>query len=92
MNLIEIMQCFPDQGSCIDHLERIIWRSKPYCPLCGSVDVKRKYEDGTGRIGRWYCKDCDGSFKVTQGTLFHGTKIPLQMLTHGIGYHIWHLA
>ena len=78
MNLIEVMQQFPDQGSCIDHLERMRWRSTPYCPLCGSVEVKRKYEDGTGRIGRWHCKACSGSFKVTHGTLFHGTKIPLQ--------------
>ena len=78
MNLIEIMQRFSDQGSCIDHLECIRWRSTPYCPLCGSIEVKRKYEEGTGRIGRWHCKDCGGSFKVTHGTLFHGTKIPLQ--------------
>ena len=78
MNLIEVMERFPDQESCIDHLERIRWRSKPYCPHCGSVSIKRKYEDGTGRIGRWYCKDCKASFKVTHGTVFHGTKIPLQ--------------
>ena len=78
MNLIEVMQRFPDQEACIDHLERIRWRNKPYCPLCGSIRVKPKYEDGIGRIGRWHCHDCNASFKVTHGTLFHGTKIPLQ--------------
>ena len=38
----------------------------------------RKKEDGVGRVGRWNCHDCNTSFKVTCGTVFHGTKIPLQ--------------
>ena len=78
MNLIEVMERFPDQESCIDHLERIRWRGTPACPHCGSISVKRKKEDGEGRIGCWNCHDCNASFKVTQGTVFHGTKIPLQ--------------
>ena len=28
MNLIEVMERFPDQESCIEHLERIRWRGK----------------------------------------------------------------
>ena len=78
MNLIEVMEHFPDQESCIDHLERIRWRGTPVCPKCGSITVKRKKEYGEGRVGRWNCHDCKASFKVTHGTLFHGTKIPLQ--------------
>ena len=77
MNLIEVMERFPDQESCIEHLERIRWRGTPVCPHCGSIDVVRKKEDGEGRVGRWNCHDCNASFKVTQGTVFHGTKIPL---------------
>ena len=78
MNLIEVMERFPDQESCIEHLERIRWRETPVCPHCGSIDVVRKKEDGIGRVGRWNCHDCKASFKVTHGTLFHGTKIALQ--------------
>ena len=78
MNLIEVMKRFPDQESCISHLGRLRWRCQPFCPHCGSVDVIRKNESGTGRIGRWNCYDCNASFKVTCGTVFHGTKIPLQ--------------
>lgn len=37
-----------------------------------------KKEDTVGRVGRWHCRDCKTSFKVTQGTVFHGTKIPLK--------------
>ena len=78
MNLIEVMERFPDQESCIEHLERIRWQGKPVCPHCGSVGIVRKTEDGVGRVGRYHCHDCGASFKVTCGTVFHGTKIPLQ--------------
>lgn len=78
MNLIEVMERYPDQESCIDHLERIRWRGKPVCPHCGCVEVVRKKEEGVGRVGRWHCSACKASFKVTHGTVFHGTKIPLQ--------------
>ena len=37
MNLIEVMERFPDQESCIDHLERIRWQNKPICLHCGNV-------------------------------------------------------
>ena len=78
MNLIEVMERFPDQESCIDHLERIRWQGTPICPFCGCIEVVRKKEDGVGRVGRWHCSACKASFKVTHGTVFHGTKIPLQ--------------
>ena len=42
------------------------------------IEVKRKKEDGEGRVGRFHCSACKASFKVTHGTVFHGTKIPLQ--------------
>ena len=78
MNLIEVMERYPDQESCINHLERIRWRGTPVCPHCRCVKVVRKKENGVGRVGRWHCSACKASFKVTHGTVFHGTKIPLQ--------------
>lgn len=78
MNLIEVMERFPDQESCIDYLEHVRWQNKPVCPHCGSVSIKRKKEYGEGHIGRWHCSDCNASFKVTQGTVFYRTQIPLQ--------------
>lgn len=78
MNLIEVMECFPDQESCIEHLERIRWGGTPVCPHCGCVEVVRKKEDGLGRVGRFHCSACKASFKVTHGTIFHRTKISLQ--------------
>ena len=74
MDLLEVMERFPDQESCITHLEKIRWGDKSSCIHCGSTDIVRKKESGIGRIGRWNCHDCNASFKVTCGTIFHGTK------------------
>ena len=76
MNLITIFHRFPDQESCIEHLERVRFGDEPYCPHCGSVKVGRK-ADGF-RVGRWNCHDCHGSFNVMSGTVMQKTKVPLQ--------------
>lgn len=78
MNLIEVMERFPDQESCIEHLEHIRWRSGVQCSRCECEQVKRKKENSEGRVGRWHCAKCGLSFKVTHGTVFHGTKVVLQ--------------
>lgn len=78
MNLIDVMKRFPDQESCIEHLEKIRWDGDPHCPHCDSRKVYKRNETETGRIGRWNCRECKATFKVTQGTVFHGTKISLQ--------------
>ena len=78
MDLIKVMERFPDQEACIEHLEKIRWNGEPKCPHCESVNVAKRTETELGRIGRWQCHDCTATFKVTCGTVFHGTKVPLQ--------------
>ena len=76
MNLISVFNQFPDQQSCIAHLEQIRWANDPFCPLCGDHDVARKVE--AGRLGRWNCHGCRSSFNVLSKTIFQGTQLPLQ--------------
>lgn len=78
MDLIKIMEQFPDQRACIEHLEKIRWKDEPRCPHCNGTHVGKRNETKLGRIGRWNCHDCSVAFKVTCGTVFHGAKIPLQ--------------
>ena len=79
MNLIDVMERFPDQEACIAFLERVRWKGKPECPHCQSQKLfRREHENETGRIGRWNCRHCKATFRVLHGTFFHGTKIPLQ--------------
>ncbi len=76
------MERFPNQMACIEHLEKIRWKGNPKCPHCQNPNVARKNESQdegkVGRIGRWNCFECQASFKVTCGMIFHGAKIPLQ--------------
>ena len=83
MNLLTVFSRFPDQESCIEHLEDIRWGDSPACPHCGSVKVARKGENA--RVGRWNCHDCHASFNVLSGTLFQKTRIPLQKWFLAIG-------
>ena len=52
MDLIKVMERFPDQESCITHLEKMRWKGKPKCPHCESTHVGRRTETEEGRIGR----------------------------------------
>ena len=76
MNLISVFNQFPNQQSCIDHLEAIRWPDIAFCPLCNSDRVARKAEGQ--KIGRWNCHNCTSSFNVLSGTIFQGTRVPLQ--------------
>ena len=76
MDLITVCQKFPTQEACIEHLETLRWPDKTVCPLCGKDHVARQ-QDGH-RVGRWKCYGCKSSFNVLSGTIFQGTKIPLQ--------------
>ncbi len=76
MNLIDMMEQYPDHESCINHLEKVRWGDNPHCPHCASVKVGRRNE--SKRVGRWNCFDCHASFNVLAGTFFQGTKIKLQ--------------
>ena len=78
MDLVKVMETFPTQEDCIAYLERLRWQGLPECPQCASTHVRRRNERLEGRIGRWNCHECKSTFKVKHGTLFHGTKIPLQ--------------
>ena len=82
MNLIDVFDRFPTQEACLTHLERIRWQGKPVCPHCESENVAPKNETQeageVGRTGRYNCHSCRSTFKVTQGTVFHGTKIELR--------------
>ena len=83
MNVFKIAARFPDQEACSEHLERVRFSPKAYCPHCGSFEVARKSEND--RVGRWNCHDCKSSFNVLSGTIFAKSKIPLQKWFMAIG-------
>ena len=75
MNIVTIFNQFPTQESCIQHLEKVRWGDKPICPYCRSNNSKATISEGRQR---YHCNPCNNSFRVTVGTIFHNTRIPLQ--------------
>ena len=72
MNIVQIFKRFPNQESCIAHLEAARWRGgKAKCPYCGSTHTAKSEH-------RHRCYDCETGFSVTVGTIFHHTHLPLQ--------------
>lgn len=72
MNIHEIYSTFKSERDCHDFLIKIRWPEQVVCPHCKSTSVyRRKYELG------FKCNECNSSFSVTAGTMFHSSKLPL---------------
>lgn len=73
MNIVEIFRLFPTEDDCIDHLEKVRWRGAPSCPYCKSPRTSPLPKES-----RHHCNNCNTTFSVTVGTIFHQTHLPLQ--------------
>jgi transposase-like protein len=73
MNIVKIYQVFPTEADCITHLEKVRWNNKPKCPYCQSHKITPLPKEN-----RYHCNNCNTTFSVTVGTIFHHTHLPLQ--------------
>lgn len=73
MNIVSIYEKFPSNDSCIEHIEAVRWQGKPRCTYCNSDKVTP-----TPKEKRYHCNNCNTSFSVTVGTIFHHTHLPIQ--------------
>jgi len=73
MNIIQIFQKFPTQEDCIEHIEAVRWNNEPTCPYCNSKNKSDMIKEK-----RYHCNNCNTSYSVTVGTIFHRTHLPLQ--------------
>ena len=73
MNIVRIYELFPNESDCISHLEKVRWNDKPVCPYCRSDRTTAALEEH-----RHHCDNCNTTFSVTVGTIFHHTHLPLQ--------------
>lgn len=73
MDIVEIFAKFPTQDDCIAYLERVRWHGEPVCPYCNSKNATPVKNEK-----RYHCNNCNTSFSVTVGTIFHDTRLPLQ--------------
>lgn len=68
----EFSKVYPDKESCYRYLAELKWTEDFKCKKCGSTS----YIQGRSNYSR-RCKQCDYDEAVTNGTLFHNSKIPI---------------
>ena len=79
MDIVKVYKDFPTQKDCIAYLEKTRWNNEPICPYCKSKNSTAMKEEQ-----RYHCNNCNTSYSVTVGTIFHKTKLELQKWFLGI--------
>ncbi|MDB4433390.1 transposase, partial [bacterium] len=77
--LLELQAMFPDEEACWKHLRRMRWPRGFVCPRCGH---RRSYPLEERRVEQ--CRSCRYQASLTAGTVFHKTRVPLQIWFLGI--------
>ncbi|WP_374309153.1 IS1595 family transposase [Methylocella sp.] len=72
-SLFDLMEAFPDEQACVDHLRAIRWRDGEFCPHCGDNRVYHFSDRKTFKCGA-----CKARFSIKVGTIFEDTKLPLR--------------
>lgn len=73
-SLLSLMEAFPNEESCVRHLESLRWPKGIVCPCCGSTRKIYKVQ----RAFIYKCADCHNQFSVRKGTIFEESRLPLQ--------------
>ncbi len=71
---------FHDEEAAYAYLEQHLWPEGPVCPHCGGFERISKMQGKATRIGLYKCYQCRKQFRVTVGTVFEASHVPL---------HIW---
>lgn len=69
---LELLQAFPDEQACIEHLEVLRWNGRVISPFDSSSKVYRC------KNNRYRCKNTGKYFNVKTNTLFDNSKVDLQ--------------
>ncbi len=71
-SILDLINAFPDEQSCIDHLEILRWNGNVVSPF----DASSKVYNCKGN--KYKCKNSGKYFNVKTSTIFDNTKMPLQ--------------
>lgn len=84
LTLPEIMARFSTEEKAIEYLESLLWKNGTMCPHCGNNDAAKIWKltankEKKIRVGLWQCAECNKHFRVTVGTIFEDSHIPLNL-------------
>src|SRR3954451_20646539 len=70
---------FHDEEAAYAYLEGKIWPEGPICPHCGGFERISKMRGKATRVGLYKCYQCRKQFRVTVGTVFESSHVPLNI-------------
>ena len=70
---------FQNEEAAYAKLESIVWPNGPVCPHCGSTDRMKKMNGKATRPGLHKCYACRKQSRVTVGTVFESSHVPVHM-------------
>ena len=70
---------FHDEEAAYAKLESIVWPNGPVCPHCKGTERIGKLRGKATRLGVHKCYACRKQFRVTVGTVFESSHIPLHL-------------
>ena len=73
-NLVEFIDWFPSDESCLEYLEAVRWPDGFACPMCGNHPFW-----SIQRSGLKQCQECLHQTSATAGTIFEGTRKSLRL-------------
>jgi transposase-like protein len=65
------------EARAYEFVEGVLWPHGPVCPRCGGLDRIGKLNGKSTRPGVYKCYECRKPFRVTVGTIFEKSHIPL---------------
>lgn len=68
---------FSDPHRALTYLEGVRWPNGRICPKCGEANHSSLVRSKNHRPDLYYCNGCCKTFTVTVGTIFQGSKVPL---------------
>lgn len=73
MDLVTLIEQFPDDDSCRATLEKLRWPDGVACIKCGSLSIWN-----IEKRNQYQCKDCGYRFSVTAGTILNDSHLSLR--------------
>ena len=75
---------FHSEEAAYEFVEARLWPHGPTCPKCGVIGNSAKLKGKSTRLGVYKCRDCRKPFRVTVGTVFEKSHIPLNVWLQAI--------
>lgn len=70
---------FQNEEAAYTKLESLLWPNGPVCPHCKGTERISKMQGKATRVGLHKCYACRKQFRVTVGTVFESSHVPLHL-------------